>query len=113
MSATEPKPIDKMAQKTPRIMRNFAQARVIEEEEKSQADQKQSSVPGMALYNSQSQDVDMTSDAGTAVGSPGRESVSFSILTTSPSKNGGVFLSTSAVNQESTNNNLNLLPASK
>ena len=112
-NGTESKPIEKQTKKTPRLLRSFAQARVIEEKEKSQTDEKQSFVPGMALYDSQSQDVDMISDAGTAVGSPGRESFSFSTLTTSPSKNGGVILSTSAVNLESTNNNLDFLPASK
>ena len=63
MSSSESKPIEKQAKKTPRILRSFAQARVVEEKETSQGDMKQSFVPGMAMYHSQGEDVEMKSDA--------------------------------------------------
>ena len=74
----------------------------------SQTDEKQSLVPGMAMYNTQSEEVDMNSDAGTATFST----------------NGDVTVSTSAVNQaelsqsldrvqESTNKKLDFLPATR
>ena len=83
---------------------------------------KNSIVPGMAMHNSQSQDLDMNSDAGTAKGSPGGES--FSTAAANFSTNGDVTVSTSAVNQaelsqsldraqESTNKKLDFLPATR
>ena len=82
-------------QQTSRMMREF-----------SQTEEKHSLVPGMAMYSSQNEDVDMKSDAGTATFST----------------NGDVIVSTSAVNpaelsqlldrvQESTNKKLDFLPA--
>ena len=63
MSSSESKPIEKQVKKTPRILRSFAQARVVEEKETLQGDMKQSFVPGMAMYHSQGEDVEMKSDA--------------------------------------------------
>jgi len=60
--------VSKQAKKTPRLLRSFAQARVVAEKEKQSHPQgKKPFLPGMALYESQdaeSQDVDM--DVGTA-----------------------------------------------
>ena len=51
------------ASRQARLLRSFAQARVVEEKEKSQGDMKQSFVPGMAMYHSHGEDVEMKSDA--------------------------------------------------
>ena len=54
-SELEPKPVNRRKQQTSRMMREF-----------SQTEEKDSLVPGMAMYSSQNEDVDMNSDAGTA-----------------------------------------------
>ena len=88
----------------------------------SRTEEKQSLVPGMAMYNTQDEDSDMNSDAGTAVGSPGGESLSTTAANFST--NGDVPISTSAVNQaqlpqsldrarESTNKKLDFLPTTR
>ena len=71
-SELEPKPVNRRKQQTSRMMREF-----------SQTEEKNSLVPGMAMYSSQNEDVDMNSDAGTA----------------KFSTNGDVIVATSAVNQ--------------
>ena len=96
-SELEPKPVNRRKQQTSRMMREF-----------SQTEEKDSLVPGMAMYSSQNEDVDMNSDAGTA----------------NFSTNGDVIVSTSAVNQaefsqsldrnqEPINKKLDFLPATK
>ena len=52
----------KQAKKTPRLLRSFAQTRIVAEDKNSHFQDQQSLVPGMSSY--ESQDVDM--DAGTS-----------------------------------------------
>ena len=69
----------KAPKKTPRLLRNFAQARIVREDKSSHFQSQQSLVPGMSSY--ESQDVDM--EAGTA---PGSLSFSFSTSTANSKK---------------------------